>query len=148
VTTAYATTTQYEQSGWYYGSTPANIDRLLLLASQRVDEATVAAIYDTDDTGQPTDPNISAAFTEAVCAQVAAWQAAGIADPSAGALMQPGAVRSSKSLDGASIGYDNSLVTGATATAERQRLARELCDEAAAILRQAGLTPGTVWVYG
>ena len=115
MTTAYATTTQYEQSGWYYGSTPSNITRLLLIASQRVDEATVAAIYDTDDTGQPTDPNISAAFTEAVCAQVAAWQAAGITDPSASALMQPGTVRSSKSLDGGSVGYDNSLVTSAAA---------------------------------
>ena len=53
--------------------TGAEATRLLTRASRRVDRLLLAAIYDTDDTGAPTDPDVAAAVRDATCAQAAWW---------------------------------------------------------------------------
>ncbi|MFF2014006.1 hypothetical protein ACFVWY_33775 [Streptomyces sp. NPDC058195] len=50
--------------------TPADADRLLIRASDDVDDALLAAIYDTDTAGMPTAPAVVRALAAATCAQV------------------------------------------------------------------------------
>ncbi|MEU0332230.1 hypothetical protein [Streptomyces sp. NPDC006193] len=68
----YATTTQLAE---YLGAAPPlDSGRLLLEASRLLDRDFLkAAVYDVDTAGLPTDPEVQAAFAEAVCAQVAFW---------------------------------------------------------------------------
>lgn len=67
---AYATGTDYEA---YTGKAPpADIERRLERASERVDELLFASIYPTDDAGMPTRPEDAEAMKRATCAQ-AAW---------------------------------------------------------------------------
>lgn len=47
--------------------------RLLTRASERVDEALLTAVYDTDTAGLPTDANITEALQLAACAQAVWW---------------------------------------------------------------------------
>lgn len=140
----YATSDDYTQAG--YGTPPVDATRLLATASRWVREATNGDIYDADDTGIPTDATILAAFKDATTAQVFAWSSANV-DPATGGLLAQGPV-SSKSLDGASISYDNSLNASVTAFTVRERAATVLCDESARILRQAGLGSTRSWDFG
>ena len=47
--------------------------RMLLRASEVIQEATMTAWYPTDVNGMPTDPDTIAAFRDATCAQVEFW---------------------------------------------------------------------------
>jgi len=48
---------------------PANAARLLTKASRRLDRLLIGAIYETDEDGLPTDPDLIEVFREAVCIQ-------------------------------------------------------------------------------
>lgn len=142
----YATTDDYTQAG--YGTPPVDATRLLATASRWVREATNGDIYDADDTGMPTDADTLAAFKDATTAQVFAWSSANV-DPAVGVLPVQGArTVASKSLDGGTVTYDNTLTSSAAAVAARQRIATVLCDESARILRQAGLGSTRSWDFG
>lgn len=71
----YATAVQL--ADWLGTSAPADADRQLRRASADIDAALLTAVYDTDDTGAPTDTAVAAAFADAACAQVEWWAATG-----------------------------------------------------------------------
>jgi hypothetical protein len=67
----YATTAEYEA---FTGDlAPDNAARLLARASRLVDRQMIAALYDVDASGYPSDSDVRAAFRDATCAQVEAW---------------------------------------------------------------------------
>ena len=70
--TAYATPAEF--TTFAAGVLPADIDRLLLRASELVDDYTRTAMYDVDTDGFPTDADDIAAFRDATCAQVEFWR--------------------------------------------------------------------------
>lgn len=106
---------------------PANARKLLRQASVDVEQATKCAIYDVDTNGFPTDTAVRAAMRDAVCAQVEWWNETG---DSLGVTGQWGDVKiGSVSLGGRA----GSAGTGG-----------QLAANAAAILNNAGLLPGTV----
>lgn len=72
----YATPEQL--TAWTGKPAPPDADRLLARASEDVDDALTTALYATDSTGMPTDPIVTAAFSDAVCAQVEYQLAAGV----------------------------------------------------------------------
>lgn len=49
---------------------PANAERLLRRASERLDELLVGAVYDVDDNDLPVDDDVADALMRATCAQV------------------------------------------------------------------------------
>ena len=57
---------------------PANAAGLLARASRMVRRATVTALYDVDDDGNPTDATIVTALRDATVEQVAAWTELGV----------------------------------------------------------------------
>lgn len=68
----YATTGDYGH--WTGKPPPRDLDRRVLVrASRRIDTALIGAVYDVDDGGMPTHPDVRATLREAVCAQVK-WQ--------------------------------------------------------------------------
>jgi hypothetical protein len=68
-TVAYATGEEYATET---GTTaPANIARLLTLASRDVDAALISAVYDVDENGAATDTTVIAALKEAAIEQAA-----------------------------------------------------------------------------
>lgn len=72
---AYATSAEYLT--WTgLSSAPADIDRLLLRASELLD-VTVLVSYGIDTNGLPTDTDIAAAMRDACCSQVEFWQEVG-----------------------------------------------------------------------
>ncbi|MFD4523254.1 hypothetical protein ACFWP7_04830 [Streptomyces sp. NPDC058470] len=48
---------------------PDNAARLLNRASKRLDSVLIGAVYETDENGLPTDPDLVEIFREAVCIQ-------------------------------------------------------------------------------
>lgn len=66
---AYATVSDYLA---HTGTTvpPAGLDRLLTVASNRVDEILIGCIYDTDSQGRPTDTDVKGWLRDATCEQV------------------------------------------------------------------------------
>jgi hypothetical protein len=48
---------------------PDMVDDYLALASEAIDLAVIAAVYDTDDNSMPTDPTVIDVFARATCAQ-------------------------------------------------------------------------------
>lgn len=125
-----------------WGDVPASesMDRALRVASRRVRHATRAALYDVGTSGLPTDPDVVEAFRDATVAQCVLWLANGL-DPDK-PLEQPVQKVTSKAMGGRNISYsgDDPRVTEA-----RMQAAKELCDDAALILSDAGLT-GQPWV--
>jgi hypothetical protein len=86
VARVYATVAELEA---YTGDpAPENAVRLLARASRLVDRHMVAALYDTDASGYPSDTDVRAGFRDATCVQVEAWadreSAAAGDDPAAG----------------------------------------------------------------
>jgi hypothetical protein len=74
---AYATS---EQLGNYLSddqetpaTVPADAARLLVRASELINDHIAAAVYDVDDDEQPTDAKIVTALVNATCAQVEHW---------------------------------------------------------------------------
>jgi hypothetical protein len=63
---------------------PEDLDRLLLRASELLDDYLRTALYDTDDDGFPTDTDIIEVFRDACCAQVEYWQVGDEEDDIAG----------------------------------------------------------------
>ncbi|MFD2792580.1 hypothetical protein ACFS27_03365 [Promicromonospora vindobonensis] len=139
----YATEADLSAAPWSITPLPANVGRLLAYASRLVRKATRSAVYDTDTTGAPTGTTVVAGFRDAVCAQVAAWSAAGITDPAAEAASTSGGVVTNKSLGPRAVGYAGAEA----AAAERARITRGLTDEAAGYIDDLNL-PSAPWVIG
>lgn len=136
--------TAAQLTAWPGYTNPANVsvDALLRAASLRVAEATKTAFYDVDSLGAPTDADLIDAMRDATCAQAAALAANRI-DPAGGVAGASGAVQAS-SIGSASVQYAVASNAGST----RQALLTTLTDEAAMILRNAGLlggAPGLAW---
>ncbi|AQS70844.1 hypothetical protein [Streptomyces pactum] len=72
---SYATTTQLANQ--LQAAPPLDAVRQLADASKSLDDALLTAVYDTDSAGMPTDPDVQAAFAEAVCAIVDWWDETG-----------------------------------------------------------------------
>lgn len=111
-------------------------------ASELVEDATIVDLYEVDDDGLPTDPEIIEAFKNATVAQIRFWVAAKV-NPVGGVLAQSPEV-SSQSTDGSSVSY------GSLRTAEElEKATSSLCEQAQRILRLARLTDGnarpTLW---
>jgi len=70
--TTYATVEQLAADPW--GLTPPGAARLLVRASEVIDQALRTAVYDVDTAGAPTDAAVIAALVDAVCAQVEFWE--------------------------------------------------------------------------
>jgi hypothetical protein len=105
--------------------------RLRTRASELVDEALLAAVYDTDPTTRlPTDPEVAAAMRDAVCAQVVWWDETGD---------EQGAADRYTSVSIGSV----TLARGGSAAAAGSG-GRTLGPPAATHLRLAGLVPGAV----
>jgi hypothetical protein len=109
---------------------PADATRLLARASEDIEDALLTAIYDTDDAGAPTDPDIIAALSEATCAQVEYQQATG--DDGTGAA-----------------GRWDSVSIGPVSLSGRKDAPRgagdvDLAPRADRALRRAGLLPGVI----
>jgi len=68
----YATVTQLAAEPWVL--TPTDALRLLVRASEVIDQALRTAIYAVDDTGMPTLPAVIQVLADAVCAQVEFWE--------------------------------------------------------------------------
>lgn len=136
--------TAEDVTSWPGYANPAgvSVDALLRSASLRVAEATKTAIYDVDDLGAPTDTDLVDALRDATCAQAAALAVNGV-NPAGGVAGASGAVQAT-SIGSASVQYAVAGNAGAT----RQALLTQLSDEAAMILRNAGLigaAPGLAW---
>lgn len=126
-----------------WGDAPSDdrLDGALRAASLRVRHATRAARYDVSSSGLPSDPVDIEAFRDATVAQCLLWLSNGI-EPDA-ALQQPAQKVTSKAMGGRSVSFsgDDPAVTAA-----RVQAAKDLCDDAALILTDAGLT-GQPWAY-
>ncbi|WCN06065.1 hypothetical protein [Streptomyces sp. M92] len=72
---SYATTTQLANQ--LQAAPPLDAARQLVDASKALDDALLTAVYDTDSAGMPTDPDVQAAFAEAVCDIVDWWDETG-----------------------------------------------------------------------
>ena len=70
--TTYATVAQLAADPW--GLTPADAARLLVRASEVIDQALRTAIYAVDTTGAPTDVAVIQVLADATCAQVEFWE--------------------------------------------------------------------------
>ncbi len=100
-------------------------------ASLAVDKALIGALYDTDNDGAPTDPDVVDALKRATIFQARAIAAAEV--PSL----------KSASIGSASYSYADRIPDGLTLPA-----GGGLCPDASAALQLAGLTPAGVIVYG
>lgn len=115
---------------------PANIDRLLMLASAWVRDVTKRARFDTTKDGDPRDENVKAALRDATCEQVLVWVQNGV-EP--GKQSDKGAV-SSTSIGDASISYETDSVT-----AQRALAASSVAPTVLTILDAECLTEGQPW---
>lgn len=120
---------------------PDQLDGALRAASRRVRHATRAARYDVGTSGLPTDPDVVEAFRDATVAQCLLWLTNGI-EPS-GVLQQPAQKVASKAIGGRSVTF---TTDDPTIAAARLQAAKDLCDDAVLILRDAGLV-GQPWSY-
>ncbi|WP_327368727.1 hypothetical protein [Streptomyces sp. NBC_01217] len=125
----YANPEQY--TAWTGQPAPAGVERLLARASQDIDTALLTAVYDTDSTGTPTDPDIVATLADATCAQVEYQQATG--DDGTGAAGQ---------WDSVSIGPVSMSGRRARPQAAGDL---DLAPRAGRVLAAAGLLPGVIW---
>jgi len=107
---------------------PDPIDRLLLRASEVIDDYTRSAVYEHDSSDFPTDADDIAAFRDAVCAQVEFWLTGDEQDDVLGPV-------------------EWSLSMGSTSMKPAAGLSLTLAPRAARILRNAGLyqTEPSVW---
>lgn len=129
-------------AAWTGAPAPADADRLLRSASGLVREATLCDIYKTDPDGYPLVASVRQAFTDATCAQASFWSDLGIKPWLGPAGVRP--VAQSKGLGSASLSYSLPAET----TAAQVNAWRELCPDAARLLRAEGLMHTTAWTYG
>ncbi|WP_406334353.1 hypothetical protein OG814_11820 [Streptomyces zaomyceticus] len=125
----YATPEQLTE--WTGRPAPADADRILARASEDIDDALLTALYDVDDNGMPTDPDVAQALTDATCAQVEYQQATG--DDGTGAASR----------------WDSVSIGPVSLSGRRQGAGTpgeaDLADRARRALARAGLLPGVVW---
>jgi hypothetical protein len=133
----YATST--DLATWTGTTAPANAAQLLRSASLLVREATMAACYDVDDTGLPSDATLLQAFNDATCAQAAFWAANGI-DPGKGVAGIK--LATSKSIGSANVGYAN----GTIAIQAAADSITSLVPDAARVLADIGLITNAPWI--
>ncbi len=129
--------TEDDLGNWIGEEPEADPKPLIRKASILVGNACRNDLYDVDNAGKPSDPDLVEAMRDAVCAQVEQWVKAGY-DVIAG----PGGQASRKTtvaVDGASYSTDAYL----TATARDQAMTT-LNADALVILRNAGLASGLV----
>lgn len=124
----YATPEQL--TAWTGQPAPADAERLLTRASEDVDSALLAAVYATDSAGMPTDPEVTQALSDAVCALVEYRQEAG--DSGTGARDR---------WDSVSLGPAS--MSGRKNTGNRPG-GVDLGDRAERALKRAGLLPGVI----
>ncbi|AGK80402.1 hypothetical protein SFUL_5514 [Streptomyces microflavus DSM 40593] len=109
---------------------PADAVRLLIRASEDVDDALLTAVYGTDATGMPTDPDVRDALAAATCAQVEYVTAQGGDDTGAA-------------------GQWGSVSIGPVAMSDRKGgpvgSSVDLGPRALRTLTRAGLLPGVIW---
>lgn len=131
---AYATEAEYEDE-LGAGTAPANIDRLLTLASRDVDAALIAAVYDVED-GVATDAAVITALREATIEQVAYYLDSGDETGTGGsqtyADVQIGSVRLGRPQTGGAGGGS---------------AGRPLAPHARTVLQLAGLTGQEPYTY-
>jgi hypothetical protein len=134
-----------DQLTTWYGSEPDvdSVGKYLRSASVLVHRACRNDLYDVEANGTPSDPDLSDAMSEAVCAQAEAWIDNGI-DPVKGAAGVEAEVTKS-SIDGASIELDATAI--AASASAKAAAVNELCDLSVSILRAAGLASAVVRGY-
>lgn len=121
---------------------PADADGLLRHAAALVQWYTSGAVYTTTRDGLPYDARLRRVFADATLTQAAFWAANGL-DPAVGALAEEqAAVVSSKTIRGASIGYDTTAAREARSA--RSAALTTLCPHALTILAGAGLVTAAV----
>lgn len=109
---------------------PADARRMLIRASERIDDLLLTAVYDVDAvTLMPTDAKVIQALKDATCAQVAWWVETGDESGAAGAFQQ------------VSIG-SVSLGRGYTGGGSTTGATQNVSSDAVAHLRRAGLLYG------
>ena len=135
----YATSEQL--ATWLREDAPVGAPELLRSASILVRRATLTARYAVED-GMPTDELVRAAFADATCSQAGTWLALEI-DPAKGTA-DAGKTVSAKSIGSASVQY----AVYATTAQARADAAVSLSQEAWLILADAGLTNGTLAMFG
>lgn len=113
---------------------PAGAARALRAASGRIDELLIAAVYDTDDDGLPTDTDVAEALKEATCAQADYQQTTG--DP-----YSTGAAGQWASVGIGSVSLAKGQVKGGGTVVSTYS------SEAEGILQRAGLIPHEPWAY-
>ncbi len=124
---------------WVDGDTPPdNATRLLRYASDLVTDACKCDLYDTDDSGVPTDTVKSNAMRDATCCHAAMWSIADI-DPGGGVVGREIAIQS-QSGEGGNVAYADPVKAE-----EIQESLEKLSRAAWLILRQNGLATGRVW---
>lgn len=124
----YATAEQL--AAWTAAPAPASAERLLARASEDIDSALLTAVYPIDDQGNPIEPRIAAALSDAACAQAEYWLATG--DDGTGA---------SGRWDAVSIGP---VSLSGRSSAPPAAAGVELAPRADRALRRVGLSPGRV----
>jgi hypothetical protein len=132
----YATLADFEDftDGAHEAESVDVINAKLRRASIVIDGLTRNSRYDLDEDGYPTDADISEAFKDATCAQMAWWDST---DDVTGAESQKGSI----SIGSVSIGASGRTSGGvATSTPGSSRIAPEAID----ILTSAGLISGIV----
>lgn len=116
-------------------SAPDGIDSLLKRASQMLDAQVFRmCVYDVDAAGAPTHPLVTAAFRDAVCAQVAWWDELG--DSSGASAAGWGTLE----LGSARLGRSVTTVSGGDSPA------RQVAPAVGDLLRAPGLTPDVIRV--
>jgi len=131
----YATPDQYTkvaEEPW--DGDAAVLTKRLRAASIEVEKLTRRAVYDTDEDGYPTDPDIADAFAEATCRIVEYWQET---DDPTGADAYAGAVK----IGSVSLGTTSSSPDSLTA---QEKLARRIGTRAIDVLTNAGLIGSAV----
>lgn len=126
--------TKYAEEDW--DGDPEVLNKRLRSASIEVEKLTRLSVYDTDDDGYPTDPDITEAFAEATCAIAEYWSPAGTDDP-LGVDAIAGAVK----IGSVSIGTTSSNQDNLTPA---ERLQRRIGERAIDVLANAGLLSSTV----
>lgn len=110
------------------GENDARLNKRLRAASIEVQKLTRLAVYDVDEDGYPTDPDVADAFTEATCAIVEYWEET---DDPTGSEANAGAVK---------IGSVSLGTTSSRESDDNGKTARRIGTRAGDILRNAGLS--------
>lgn len=126
--------TEAEYATWLGSAAPAGSARALRAASGRIDELLIAAVYDTDEDGKPTDSAHIEALRDATCAQADYQQSSG--DPySTGVSGQ-----------WASVGIGSVSLSRGQAKGGGT-VVPTYSSEAEGILQRAGLIPHEPWAF-